>query len=338
MSAAPFQTRWQVDLGQEIAPRSPVLLERNAVVSLVTGLAWVELATGRVLHAEAGKLAVMALVPFGDGLAALRQDRGQALVDHFDAVGAHRWRAKVALGVARDGLICLPDHLIVIGSAADGLKAAFIDRQGQLADRWPLPTPDLRTHSGRVYGGAAMPVEGRTGVMQIEGTQLRWLTDAPAHRWALAGDTGFVETWDGRATQSELVAFSLDSGAERWRAPGGPNVDLMLAPAHLVHLETAAVGPVVVLRSLADGALAWRSAAVGTDEPGLFGRCSGTATLLPTDVVVWLQGRGLVRLAADDGSPRGEAAIPSMPPAGITPTPAGLLVRHDRQLSMLALA
>lgn len=337
MSNSPFVTIWQVDLGEEISTRAPALLADRVVIPLATGLAWVELATGRVLHAEHGKLQVMGVVPFGSGVVALRQDRDDALVDAYDVAGGRRWHTKLPLGVGSEDLKVLGDRVLIVGSGADGLQAAFLDSEGHDIERWPLVSPDVQTYRGEVYCAAATPVDGHRGVMRLDRAGPHLLLEVAAYSWALEGDTCVVDTWDGWAAHSELVAFPIEGGPERWRVAGGPNSHLVPRGGLLAHLETADHGPLVVLRRLTDGHVVWRSAAVGKDEPGLFGRCNGVATSTDAGVIVWLHGRELVRLASADGALRGRAPIQSLPPAGVTVTPEGLLVRYDRQLSLLAL-
>lgn len=339
MNPGPFEPIWQVDLGHEIAARAPVVLaDDRVVVPLATGLAWVDLPAGQVRHVERGERAVVGLAGLGDGVVAARQDRGAVRIDAFDAAGATRWKARLDVGVGADCLHVLDPRVVVVGSDAGGLHAVFLDAGGRASARWPLPAADVRAHRGELLCALAMPVDGRCGVLRA-GPEAggAWLVDAPPFAWALAGDFGALDTWNGQAAQSELVGFALDGSGECWRAAGGPNAALLPTGGCLAHLETAAGGPVVVLRDLADGRELWRSARVGRDEPGLFGRCSGAATLLEDDVVVWLHGRGLVRLARADGAPRGESPVPALPPAGVTPTPHGLLVCHDRQLTLLRL-
>lgn len=337
MDKAPFTLKWQVDLGQEILPRPPAVLGDVAVLPLAGGLAWVKLATGRVAHVEGLELRVLAVLTFGDGVVAALQDGAATLVDRFDAAGRRRWRSRVDLGAGIDCLQAGVERVLVIGSDARGLQAAWLDVDGREQARWPVCTADLRLHEGIVYGALPTPVDGRAGVMRLADGPPMWCVDAPAFRWALDGADGVLDTWNGWQADSELVGFSLADGAVRFRAAGGPNERLLPEGGQLAHLESAPGGPVAVLRTLHDGAVRWRSAPVGSDSPGLFGRCSGAATLQPDDVVVWLHGRCLVRLARADGAHRGEEALPSLPPAGVTATAHGLLLRHNRLLTMVTL-
>lgn len=64
------------------------------------------------------------------------------------------------------------------------------------------------------------------------------------------------------------------SAASSAAVPGGDS------SGRLAHLDATAAGPVVVLRTLHDGAVLWRSAPVEADAPGLFGRCSGATAQL----------------------------------------------------------
>ena len=333
----PFALKWQVDLGQEMLPLAPALLPDAVVLPLANALAWVALASGRIVHCVPDRPRVVAVMPFGDGAVAAHQDGAATWVEAFDALGRQRWRTRLDLGVGMDCLQAADERVLVVGTDAQGLQAAWLDVDGRDVARWPLPAADLRLHRGSVYCALSAPVDGHTGVMELADGQPQWQVDAAAFCWGLDGASGVLDTWNGWQASSELVGFSLDGGAVRFRAAGGPNAALLPAGGRLAHLETAATGPVVVLREMRDGAVLWRSAPVGADEPGLFGRCSGAATLLADDVVVWLHGRGLVRLALADGTHRGTMALHALPPAGVTATPNGLLVRWNRQLSMLAL-
>lgn len=352
MRTDPFALLWTTDVGHEVLGRAPVLLGERVVLPLATGLAWVDVATGRIEHVEgdgapkAGRRRskaraphVVGVAPLSDAVVAAWQDGSEVVIEAFDADAKRRWRTRLPLGVAADCIHAAADRVLVVGSDETGLHGAFLDADGKEVARWPLPTADVRIHRGVVLGALPVPVDGRAGVMVLNDTRPpRWLVDAPAFRLGLHGALSVLDTWDGWQATSELVCFSLDEPRVHFRCTGGPNVQLLPVSDRLAHLEHAPGGPVVVLRALPDGTVLWRSAPVGADVPGLFGRCTGAVTLLDDDVIVWLHGGGLVRLARSDGALRGEQSLRSLLPAGVTPTTHGLLLRYDREVSLWTLS
>jgi outer membrane protein assembly factor BamB len=201
------------------------------------------------------------LAPCGPGVAfELAERRAPTQVMALDLEGVERWRYDRRWILGRHGVAGDAHGVVLYGQD--------LDAEG---DRWVGldPATGACVFDALAPAAEAAQLAGAWLIASLEGgdggivrTDRRGgnpTTITPlAHSMLAATDElALLNTRDDDGGPTEMVAFELATGRERWRAPGGNNLGVAICDRRAAWVEGGATGGHPVVRDLATGALIW---------------------------------------------------------------------------------